>query len=264
MARLSAVSAVLKKVESGLGGHLKEKSINSFSVKIALTEAERIEAYKLGYSVYLEKGYIEANPQKTHIENFDKNLDTAVLIATNKEGKVVGTLTLVLNRHNNLPCYHLFNEELNSNLLAGKEMAEMTRLALAEKQNDSSQILAMLFHTALLYLYQFLKIEILMIEVNPSHVGFYKTLLGFQEMGSVKDCGRVNNAPAQLMTVNLKEIDTNISLSRLKKIETVKGYRFLKYALDKNVCELLLLNWNKKIERKRTIRFTKCTSANLL
>lgn len=263
MTRLSAASAVLHKIHLGLEEHLAEKSSSNYTVKVASTDTERLEAYRLGYSVYLGKGYIEANEQKVYIEKFDKNLDTAVLLVCDQVGRVVGTLTLVLNRHNHLPCFHIFKDELSSKEFSGQAMAEMSRLALAEKQKDSSEILATLFHAALLYLYRFLKIEILMIEVNPTHVGFYKNLLGFEALGSVKDCGRVNNAPAQLMTVNLKEIDRNIALSRLKKIETVKGYRFLKYALDESVCEQLLRDWKKRIGRKLTLRFKKCASVKV-
>ena len=78
----------------------------------------------------------------------------------------------------------------------------MGRLALDHEVSDNKALLARLFHLAFLHAYRLAGCRLLVIEVNPRHVPFYRRMLGFKVAAEARLNPRVN-APAVLMTLDL-------------------------------------------------------------
>ena len=86
----------------------------------------------------------------------------------------------------------------------------MTKLAV-EHVVRSKRVLASLFHISLIYAHHLHDRDDCLIEINPRHVKFYETMLGFEPMGETKMCRRVN-APARLLRLDLGRADAKIAL----------------------------------------------------
>jgi hypothetical protein len=72
-------------------------------------------------------------------------------------------------------------------------------------------VLASLFHIALIYARYIHLRDDCLIEINPRHVKFYEAMLGFEPLGDMKVCRRVN-APARLLRLDLHRADSKIRI----------------------------------------------------
>ena len=71
-------------------------------------------------------------------------------------------------------------------------------------------MLASLINLAYIYARIVHDVDDAFIEINPRHVGFYKRMLGFRQIGEKRTCERVD-APAVLMHLELDYMDEQIS-----------------------------------------------------
>jgi hypothetical protein len=69
--------------------------------------------------------------------------------------------------------------------------------------------LASLFHVAYIYAHRVKKLTHLLIEVNPRHVRYYETMLGFEVIAGARHNSRVN-APAVLLSLDLEHAEQQI------------------------------------------------------
>ena len=79
----SNVSIGIRKTLTSLqnGTSLVEKQKpGEYTIKVANTLEERESVFKLGYQIYLEKGYIGENSQEWLVRNYDANEETVILI----------------------------------------------------------------------------------------------------------------------------------------------------------------------------------------
>ena len=74
-----------------------------FSIKVANSLEEREAVFRLGYQVYLEKGYIKETPNKWMVQNYDANSETTILIVQDKQKNIIGAVTLVFDGASRLP-----------------------------------------------------------------------------------------------------------------------------------------------------------------
>jgi hypothetical protein len=74
----------------------------------------------------------------------------------------------------------------------------------------SKPVLAAIFHLAYIYAHRMRQCTDLLIEVNPRHVKFYETMLGFTTWGEEKMDPRVN-APALLLRLDLSYAKAQIA-----------------------------------------------------
>jgi hypothetical protein len=73
----------------------------------------------------------------------------------------------------------------------------------------SKAVLAAIFHIAYIYAHRIRGCSDLFIEVNPRHVKFYQSMLGFELCGPERIDPRVN-APALLLRLALSHAETEI------------------------------------------------------
>ncbi len=159
-------------------------------------------AYSLVARRYAERGYI-CKDLSTHSEGH-------VTICSAFEGAAtVGTIAVRFDSEQGLNADAVFAEELAGLRAGGQSLCEFSRLALDHHVSDNKQLLAHLFHLAYLHAHRLAGCRLLVIEVNPRHVPFYKRMLGFEVRSEVRLNPRVN-APAVLMTLDLSHAHEQI------------------------------------------------------
>jgi hypothetical protein len=122
---------------------------------------------------------------------------------------VIGTLTIGLDSGRGLLADDLFPDEVGRLRDAGLQVCEFTKLAM-DRRARSPRLLAALFHVAYIYAHRIKALHNLLIEVNPRHVRYYQTMLGFKAVGAVRHNTRVN-APAVLLSLDLNHAQEQIA-----------------------------------------------------
>lgn len=171
-----------------------------FKIRLASSDVRRQTASMLIEKRYASRGYqtgtLEADPQRITVLVF-------------MEEKIVGTTTLGLDGPAGLMADSVYKEEIDTLRAEGRNVCELTKLAIDDEYVDSKHIVAVLFHLCKIYGQNIHKATDFIIEINPRHASFYKKLLGFEDFGAEKICPRVN-APAVLLRLPLQYADEQI------------------------------------------------------
>lgn len=186
-----------------------------FKIRLAHSNERVNSASMLVQRKYASRGYEASSLQK--------DPDRITLMAF-QDDKVIGTLTLGMDKAHPLLAEELYKSEIDSLRAAGRKVCELTKLAVDQTQG-SKRVLASLFHIAYIYGRVMQGYTDVVIEVNPRHVAFYKRMLGFKEFGSERMCVRVN-APAVLLRLELEYVDQQIELLG-GKVDSAGGVRSL-------------------------------------
>lgn len=222
--KTSGVSIAIKKTHASLsnGSDLdKTPKPTEFTIKVANTLEEREAVFKLGYQVYLKKGFIGENSEKILVRSYDANPSTLILMVQDKEKNVVGSVTLVFDGSSRLPAEKIYGEELKILRKQNERIAEISRFVIDPRYRNSKEILVLLFNYLYIYSYYVKNYTCLAIEVNPRHTTYYQELLHFKTVGTLKECPNVKNAPAILMYIPLKHGQEEVlRISKNKKSET--------------------------------------------
>lgn len=204
--------AIRKTIEAPeLSNTSAEKKLpSSFSIKIANTLEEREAAFHLGYQVYLEKKYIKENQNQWLIQNYDFLPQTTILIVLDKNKNIAGSLTLVFDGDGKLPIEKIYSEEFKLLKSNNIKAIEISRLVIANEYRNEKEVLQLMINYLMIYAYHVKDYSSLVIQVNPRHKIYYKTLLGFEEIGCEKQCPSVQNAPAVLLHLPLSHYQSEI------------------------------------------------------
>lgn len=188
-------------MRSMLSGRLAQVEIpaeafsqSSFKIRAAETSRERRSASGLIDRMYATRGY-----QTTPLPEEDSPNRKTFLASDHNAA--IGTLTIGIDSAAGLLVESLFPDEVNGFRAAGRRICEFTKLAM-ERGARSPRLLAALFHVAYIYAHRIEDLHNLLIEVNPRHVRYYETMLGFKVIGAARHNARVN-APAVLLSLDL-------------------------------------------------------------
>lgn len=171
-----------------VGGH------RYFKIRAAESPRERRSANRLVDSMYSTRGY-KTTPLPEEGCPYRKTF-----LATDHNSPI-GTLTIGRDSSNGLLVEELFADEVARFRDAGLPICEFTKLAM-DRRARSPRLLAALFHVAYAYAHRVSSCHSLLIEVNPRHVRYYQTMLGFQVIGEARHNPRVD-APAVLLSLDL-------------------------------------------------------------
>lgn len=116
----------------------------------------------------------------------------------------VGTITVNIDNGNNFAAAELYPDVVGRFRQEGAQLCEFGKLAVDESVK-SKQVLAAMFHVAVILSYYVRGATDVLIEVNPKHVAFYRRGLGFAVVGEERHCARVN-APAVLLHLSLETL----------------------------------------------------------
>ncbi|PCJ62921.1 MAG: hypothetical protein COA79_01985 [Planctomycetota bacterium] len=185
---------------------------DNIEFSVAKDVADRIQAYRLVYKLYIEKEFATPSKSKMWYSLFDANPNTMTFIAK-KNDKVVGTITIVIDSITNLPADHIFHNDIQNLRNTGRVPAEIISLAIDKDIKEAQEILIKLFNFIYIAGKELHSVTDLMITVNPKHVSFYKKRLLFNQLGDLKAYDKVGGADAVLLNLNIDETE-----STLKKI----------------------------------------------
>ena len=178
---------------------------NDYSVRRAATMLEYMGTASLVRQMYSRRGYLTEN-----IPTVPRRDDTITLDAHDAQ-QVMGTLTVRLDTHEGgLLADALYAKEIDAFRAGGRKVCEVSKLAV-DPSYGSKELMASLFQLAYLYAHIVYNASDAFIEVNPRHAGFYKRMLGFEEIRDRRICPRVN-APAVLLHVELEYMRKQIAL----------------------------------------------------
>jgi len=173
-----------------------------YSIRVANDMESRQKAYRLVYSLYLEKEYARPHPSGMWLSSFDAQPETATLLVEKRDGVAVGALTVVFDSPAGLPADHLYRSELDALRATGRRLAEVTSLGVADEAQAGSRVLVRLFNFAYFVARGIRGATDFVVTVNPRHAGFYERLMLFREAGPERSYGKVGGAPALLLRLD--------------------------------------------------------------
>lgn len=171
-----------------------------FKIRLANSEGVRSSASYLIRKMYGWRGYAVSPvaPDRRPI----------TIVASDSE-RALATISIGFDSRQKLLVDALYGAEVERLRAKGARLCEFTRLAV-DRNEQSREVLAMMFHIAYMYARRFAKCTDLLIEVNPRHVRFYRAMLGFEVLGEERTCSRVN-APAVLLRLDLAYCEEQIA-----------------------------------------------------
>ena len=176
-----------------------------FKIRAAESLREKSWAHSLVERMYATRGYQTLTPAE------DEHWRKKTFLATDYDS-AVGTLTIGLDSEDGLAVDQLFPFEVEKLRRSAGPLCEFTRLAM-ERRVSSPRVLAALFHVAHIYSHRVKAMGTILIEVNPRHVKYYETMLGFKVICAEAHNPRVN-APAVLLALNLADAQNQIERFR--------------------------------------------------
>ncbi len=177
------------------------RAAETVMVEPAHSPERRSDANNLLSTRYRYRGYAEVS-----LPAFD-SCNHLPLVAT-CAGVSTGTLTVSLEGPLGLSCEATFPDEVQALRDAGHRLCEFTRLAI-DPARGSRHVLASLFHVAYLVATRLGSADMVLLEVNPRHVGYYRRILGARVVGAQRFHQRVQ-APAVLLSIKFEDVRDRI------------------------------------------------------
>lgn len=201
----------------------------AYTICLADSFAQRKEAKALIKRMYSWRGY---NIEDTAVFSHSQTSFEAY-----NEQDLIGTLTLGLDSKKGLLAEELYRQEIDNFRERGRKLCELSKLAI-DPLYSSKELLASLFNLAYICGRIIHKATDFIIEINPRHAGYYRRVLGFDQIGEVRTCQRVN-APAVLLHLDLDYVDVQVSrLAGLREQGERSLYsHFLTKSEEKKVAE---------------------------
>jgi len=160
-------------------------------------------------NTFLKKKYAACGYYIPNTMIYPQHTPYQITFEASYKQETIGTLTLTLDSDKGLLADELYKKEIDTIRSRNRKLCEISKLAFKTSAN-SKKIMAELFHIAYIYARTLHAATDTVIEVNPRHAVFYKNMLGFQEIGSLRICPRVN-APALLLHLQLEHMTKQIS-----------------------------------------------------
>ena len=178
-----------------------EKGRRLLTIRAADCDGERSSAHILVNRMYAARGYTTSSvPDQS-------NRDRITLMAS-EDGETVGTITVRFDGAQGLLVDESFGTEVAQLRAEGFALCEFIKLAI-DGVVRSKRVLASLMDAAFLCAREVQRCDKALIEVNPRHVRFYETMLGFKVLRRDRMNHRVN-APAVLMSLDLDFADEQV------------------------------------------------------
>lgn len=205
--RTSAVSHLLSAVHSSMEVPEVADSVDEakgFKFLVATKAKTRRQAYELAYRVYNESGYLD-NRSGLCISPYDEGKNVFTILVQNNEGRDIGTATLIFDCDLGLPSDEIYSEEIDGLRNPGKQLVEVTRLAIDHDYRGSKILLMRMFNFLYIHACYNMRQTGIVIEVNPRHVAYYQRIFSFSVVGEEKPCPRVLGAPSVLLFLSLED-----------------------------------------------------------
>jgi hypothetical protein len=183
--------------------YIDESFLNGMKFKVAETQKELEESYKLVHDCFVKAGYCE--PQASNIK---LEIQNALLSTTTFVGKlddvVKATVTLFQDSSIGLPMDSIYSEELKEFRKSSCKIAQLGHFSSTMDFNfNNFSSLLFIFKLAYNYTQSYFNIDKLLITINPKHYRFYNNILLFKKIGKIKSYPELNNNPAVALMLDI-------------------------------------------------------------
>jgi ribosomal protein S18 acetylase RimI-like enzyme len=203
---LTSTLFVAPKVPDPSRGELGQLLLDrpDFQLRLAKSRLTQVDSAALVQRMYTRRGY------KVNTQDDAPSKANQLTLQACSGDHVFGTLTVRDDTDVGLAADALYRQEIDTYRQAGRHVAELTRLAV-DPELGSKEVLGALFHAAYAVCGPLRDVTDVLIEVNPRHVGFYRRMLNFVQIGEEKICPRVE-APAVLLHVEVAHVGKQAAL----------------------------------------------------
>lgn len=212
--------------------------------------------FSLIYRGYLKRGYCQKNPVEMHYSYYSLLPRSRTFVLRKKEN-LLGTISLIVDSPCGLPMDTLFKKEIDVIRHNGGKVAEVSLLALDQKESNKKVFSLTNFdkHLRLFRLFKIMYeyarftagVTDLIIGVHPKHTTLYN-YLQFKPFGPVKDYSGACDNPALPMHLNLIAVEESYCaslkeffLKEMTPLDVLKGGIQL---TDKMIQQLLIIEQN--------------------
>ena len=178
-----------------------EKGRRLLTIRAADCDGARSSAHILVNRMYAARGYTTTSVP-------DHSNSNRITLVASDEGETVGTITVSFDGSQGLLVDECFAADVSQLRDEGFVLCEFIKLAI-DGVVRSKKVLASLMDAAFLCAREVRRCDKALIEVNPRHVRFYETMLGFTVLQRDRMNHRVN-APAVLMSLDLAFADEQV------------------------------------------------------
>src|SRR5262245_15291207 len=95
------------------------------------------QAFRLQHDQYVARGYMDPHPSGWRLSLYNALPKTRVFVARTRDGEVVATMTLIADSPLGLPMDEIYADELRRLRDDGRDLAEVSGLAIAPSYNLS-------------------------------------------------------------------------------------------------------------------------------
>lgn len=189
--------------------HIEQNMDSKLKIRIAHTQEELSEAYRILQDSYEEMGYAQPTPSGMRITKYYAMPTTTTFIAL-WDDVVIGTMSIIQQSTMGLPAENSFNlKDLQKN---GARVAEISSLAIHKNfRHQRGKVFLPLCKFLHDYSRDHLKLDYSVITVNPTWVDFYEGYLLFQRLPAktVEKYDFANGAPAVGLYIDWNQFDQN-------------------------------------------------------
>lgn len=173
---------------------------------IATTAAERLEAARLVCRQYRAEGYLKQDDDAPFY-TLHHLLPETTVFTTFEEGRITGTLSVVIDSSAGLPMEDLYQDDIAGLRSRGRALCEICSLAVDPSREACSSVVVLnLFRYATAYLLHFTSVSDALITLKPSHMDFYGRRLGFAPFGALKRDARFKDAETLAMRLTRERV----------------------------------------------------------
>lgn len=160
---------------------IDEQELADVEVRIATSVSDFVEAAKLVHDGYVARGIMSPHGSGVRTTPFLALPSTIVFVAI-KGGRLVGTLSLVVDSSLGLPMERIYPDEVQAVRRQARRIAEVGAQCVAKECRGTG--VAFLLNKALLLTTELLGVEDLLIAVHPKAEDLYVATLCFERLGN--------------------------------------------------------------------------------
>ncbi|WP_176066741.1 N-acyl amino acid synthase FeeM domain-containing protein [Piscinibacter koreensis] len=211
------------------------------TIRAADTEGHRSSAHILLNRMYAGRGY-------SSVAMPDAEDGNRLTLIGQDHDVTLGTITIGFDGSGGLLADECFHDCVSTLRSEGLVLCEFVKLAI-DDNTHSKRVLASLFHTAFIYAHEIRGCDRIVIEVNPRHVRFYRTMLGFSVLAGERLNCRVN-APAVLLALDLADAAARIGhVNATKNSHAAAERSMYRYAFSSDELSGIVSRLKRRDER---------------
>ena len=167
------------------------------TLRMAVTEEDRLKAWHLAYEEYLACGYTQPSEVERRYSLHDALPETGTFLVED-HGTLVGTITAFPDSPLGLPADEIYLAEIDAVRQAGRRLAEIGRLTIRSEYAKHRKILLKILEVPFLYARGVLGATDVVITVNPKHESFYRRMMLFDLAAGERELASVCGAPGRI------------------------------------------------------------------